>query len=99
MDEESMLTTIDNPYNPFTQFDEWYAFDFQKGYHTPEYLARIAVVSDGLSPADQSLSIENAINEIVFYNFSGKHCRVTRSNFDDVITKRLKENSKQNENA
>lgn len=91
--EESMLTTIDNPYNPFTQWDEWYAFDFQKGYHTPEYLARVAVVSDGLSPADQSLAIEAAIDEIVSYNFSGIHCRVTRENFKDVITNRLKSNS------
>ena len=21
------ITTIDNPYNPFTQFDEWFTFD------------------------------------------------------------------------
>ncbi len=93
--EESMLTTIDNPYNPFTQYDEWYAFDRLMGYHTPEYLARVAIVSDGLSPADQSLSIENAIAEIVAYNFSGKHCRVTKSNFDEVITKRLKNKDEQ----
>lgn len=88
--EESMLTTIDNPYNPFTQYDEWYAFDFHKGYHTPEYLARVAVVSDGLSPADESLAIEDAIAEIVMYNFSGLYCRVTEKNFDEMITKRLK---------
>ena len=37
-----MITTIDNPYNPFTQFDEWYAFDEGKGYCTSGYLARIS---------------------------------------------------------
>lgn len=88
--EDSMLTTADNPYNPFTQYDEWYAFDYQKGYHTPEYLARVVVLSDGLSPADESLSIENAISEIVAYNFNGLYCRVTRENFDKVVTNRLK---------
>lgn len=93
MEEEAMLTTIDNPYNPFTQWDLWYAFDYQKGYHTSEYLARVAVVSDGLSPADQQQAIEDAIGEILFYNFSGKHCRVTRSNFDEVVTKRLQQSS------
>lgn len=89
MDEESMLTTVDNPYNPFTQYDEWYAYDRNQGYNTPEYLARVAIVSDGLSPSDQMIAINNAIAEIVRYNFSGKHCRVTRENFDEVITKRL----------
>ena len=26
--DEAMLTTFDNPYNPFTQFLEWFQFDF-----------------------------------------------------------------------
>jgi hypothetical protein len=47
--QQSMLTTIDNPFNPFTQFDEWNAFDTQQGYYTCAYLARIAKVSDELS--------------------------------------------------
>ncbi len=28
------LTTVDNPYDPFTQWDEWYAYDEGKGYAT-----------------------------------------------------------------
>lgn len=75
---KSMLTTIDNPFDPFDSYDEWYAYDFQQGYHTPGLLARVAVVSDELSEADQSLAIEQAIDEIVSLNVSGLHKKVSR---------------------
>ncbi len=55
---EYMLSTLDNPFNPFHQFNEWYAWDTRKGYHTLGYLARIAVVSDDLSDADQEQAIK-----------------------------------------
>lgn len=38
-DENAMLSTIDNPWNPFTHYDEWKAFDTQQGYNTYETLA------------------------------------------------------------
>lgn len=76
---ESMLTTVDNPYDPFTQFDEWYRFDTQSGYHTSALLARIVRTSDELSDADQSVAIELAIDEIVRENVSGMHRKVTAS--------------------
>lgn len=91
--EEAMLTTIDNPYNPFTQYDEWYAYDRYLGHYTPEYLARVAIVSDGLSPLDQELAIDDAIAEIVALNFNGLYARVTKSNFDKVIKQRKEESS------
>lgn len=75
---EHMLTTIDNPYNPWTQFDEWYAWDEQAGYHTSGFLARIAITSDELSEADQSVAIENAIDEIVRENVLGIYKKVAR---------------------
>ena len=46
------LTTIDNPYDPFAQFDAWFRFDEGKGYHSCAYLARIARTSDQLSGAE-----------------------------------------------
>lgn len=71
-----MLTTTDNPYNPFTQFDDWLRFDEDKGYHTCAYLARIATTSDELSDADQALSNEQAIDEIVEFNLLGLYKKV-----------------------
>lgn len=76
--KESMLTTIDNPYDPFTQYDEWFAFDTQKGYNTCSYLARIAKTSDELSEQDEALAIEQAIDEIVRLNVLGIYLKVTK---------------------
>jgi len=75
---EFMLTTVDNPYDPFTQWDEWYAWDQAAGYHTPGLLARIAKVGDDLADADQHLAIQQAIDEIVEENVLGVFLKVKR---------------------
>lgn len=75
---ESMLTTTDNPYDPFTQFDEWLAFDEAQGYHTCSYLARVTMSSDELSEEEQSTAIESAIDEIISLNILGIYKKVTR---------------------
>ena len=75
---ESMLTTIDNPFNPFDAYDEWYTWDSNAGYHTPSFLARIVVTSDEISQTDQDLAIELAIDEIIKENVSGVYRKVTR---------------------
>jgi hypothetical protein len=73
---EHMLTTVDNPFSPLTQYDEWYAWDERSGYHTTGLLARIVKTSDELSESDQSLAIELAIDEIVSENVSGVHKKI-----------------------
>jgi hypothetical protein len=70
---EHLLTTVDNPYNPSTQFDDWYAFDTAAGYNTLSLLGRIIRTSDDLPETEQSLAIEQAIEEIVKVNVSGIH--------------------------
>jgi hypothetical protein len=76
----SMLTTIDNPYSPFTQYDEWYAFDVNQGYNTCSYLARIAKTSDELSEEDEDQAIEAAIDKIVRLNVLGLYKKVYLDN-------------------
>lgn len=60
-----MLTTKDNPYNPYTHFDEWYVFDETHGYHSCSYLAHVTKTSDELSPTDNEAAIDAAIDEII----------------------------------
>lgn len=73
------LTTIDNPFDPFTQFDAWYAFDNTKGYHTCEYLARIVKTSSELSEAVEEELTESAIDEIISINPLGKYKKVVQA--------------------
>ena len=83
---EYMLTTTDNPFSPFTHFDEWYAFDTGKGYNTLSYLARIVKTSHELSDYDQSLAIQNAIDEIVNQNVLGIYKKVSENENSSTIS-------------
>lgn len=85
--EEFMLTTKDNPYNPFTQWDDWYGFDVSKGYNTCSYLARIATSSHELSEPDHALALNAAIDEIIDLNILGIYIKVSRKFFEDQIKK------------
>ena len=72
-----MLTTIDNPYNPFENFKAWYLFDVQNGYNSSSYLARIARISDEMSDQENDEEIERAIDEIIEYDFMNVYVKVT----------------------
>lgn len=55
------LTTADNPYDFFEQFDQWYQFDTTHGYNTCGLIARFI-------PDDPSFDItkeHEAINDII----------------------------------
>jgi hypothetical protein len=71
-----MLTTVDNPYDPMTQFNDWYVFDTRYGYNTLSLLARIAKVSDDLADPVYEEEINKAIDEIVKENVSGMHKKI-----------------------
>ena len=77
--ENVMLTTIDNPFDPFTQFKEWHQFDEGHGYYTCGYIARIAMTSVELSDEHQAELISDAIDEIVGFNLSGKYKKVYKN--------------------
>jgi hypothetical protein len=60
-----MVTTVDNPYDPRTDFGAWYMWDTGQGYNTSAYLARIAAVAENFPDAVQDRMIESAIDEMI----------------------------------
>lgn len=70
------ISTIDNPYDPFTQFEEWLLFDKEKGYNSCDKLARIARTSDQLSDKMNNEAIEVAIDRIIALDFTNTFIKV-----------------------
>ena len=82
MANEVMLTTIDNPYNPFEQFDLWLLFDKEKGYNTCEYLARIVNLTNDMSEKEIEVATDKAIDDIIVNDPFGIYKKVTS---EDII--------------
>lgn len=66
--EEMMLTTIDNPFDPFTQFQDWYTFDCGKQYYTYNYLDRVVTITKQMTKKEVDEAYNKGMKEIVFYN-------------------------------
>ena len=69
MAKDCMLTTFDNPYNPFDDFTLWLMYDKEQGYDTCERLARIAKLTDDMSQDEIDAEADRAMDEIIFYDF------------------------------
>ena len=82
MANEVMLTTIDNPYNPFEQFDLWLLFDKEKGYNTCEYLARIVNLTNDMSEKEIEVATNRAIDDIIVNDPFGIYKKVTS---EDIV--------------
>lgn len=80
-----MLSTIDNPFNPFEQFDDWNRFDVEKGYYSCSRLARIAKYSDDMSDVESEAENERAIDEIIFYDPIGIYKKFTQEVPDQTL--------------
>ena len=74
-----MLTTFDNPYDPFTQFNEWFMFDsVEKKYNTHSLLARTANLTDDMSQVEYNREVERAIDQIILYDFMNIYKKVRK---------------------
>jgi len=59
------ITTIDNPFNPFEDFDSWFKFDCEKGYYTCSRLARIANLEENMTEEQENQEIERVTNRLI----------------------------------
>lgn len=78
------LTTVDNPFDPFEQFDSWFMFDIEKGYYSCSKLARL-MEANGISIYDSSVTqeeieaaTEKVIDEFIKLDFTDTYKKVKR---------------------
>ena len=78
MANECALTTYDNPFDPFTQFDSWFAFDTEKGYYTCSRIARLTNITDDMSEVEKNEEIERAIDKLIEIDILDVYKKVKR---------------------
>lgn len=83
METEVMLTTFDNPFDPFDEFTQWFLFDVEKGYNTCSYLARIARSSPDFSTIEEKRETERAIDSIIDHDFLNIYKKLTRNSANE----------------
>lgn len=72
------VTTLDNPWDYFTHFDEWNAFDQEKGYNTNAYVARVCMASSEMSDQEYEDAVEAAVDDIVRLNITGNYRKIVK---------------------
>lgn len=59
-----VLSTIDNPYSPHTEYDKWKQWDEDNGYDTEEFVARLVSMEQGFD-VDDELSLNELMDKVV----------------------------------
>lgn len=65
MFREVTATTIDNPFNPFEDFDSWFMFDTENGYYTSSKLARLTKLTDDMTQKEENEEVERAVDRLI----------------------------------
>ena len=76
---ECRLTTVDNPYDPFTEYDSWLLYDMEKGYNSSALLDRVANTSPDLTDDEMNEAVEQAIDDIIKYDFMNIYKKVKKT--------------------
>ena len=76
--KQFMLTTIDNPFDPFEDFTSWLLFDNEHDYHCSEKVMRIANLTDEMTDFEENLEIERAIDVIIENDFMNIYKKLSK---------------------
>ena len=73
-----MLTTFDNPFDPFEDFDNWFQFDIEKGYNSCGKLARFAEINESMTEKEYLMETERAIDRVINVDFLNVYKKVSK---------------------
>lgn len=83
--QDCKVTTMDNPWNPFTHPRDWLRFDTNHGYNTQRWIAFFSVMSPKMDDEMIELEVDAAMNELVEVNPYGLHMKVYKDEADVLI--------------
>lgn len=65
MESEFMLTTVDNPYDPFEQFAQWDLYDKEKGHNTCSLIARLSHMTYDMTQKEENDEYDRVVEAII----------------------------------
>ena len=71
-----MLSTTDNPFNPWTHYDQWFDRDTSRGYNTASYLATVVQLINANDRFSDDDALALAIDDILEFNITGNYVLV-----------------------
>ena len=98
MENTYMLTTFDNPYNPFVDFASWYMFDCENDHNTSGRLARLSNVDNEMTEKEIDEERNRAIDFMLKYDFEGIYFKGTEAEIENWLKER-KNSQKASENV
>lgn len=76
MDDVFLLTTLDNPFNPFDDFTSWYMFDCEKGHNTSSRIARLAQIDSEMSQKEVNEEQIRVMEFILKHDLEDKYVKI-----------------------
>ena len=86
METEFMLTTTDNPYNPFEQFALWNLFDKEHGHNTCELIARLSKISFDMTQKEENEDYDRVVEFIIMHDPHDKYKKFFREEQKATVT-------------
>lgn len=77
--KETWVTTLDNPFDPFKEPENWKRFDEDNGYHTTSLIARFINFADDYDDETFNQCLEDAVDDLVRFNFYGNYRKVVNN--------------------
>jgi hypothetical protein len=102
MENARLLTTFDNPFNPFVDFKKWYLYDCEKEHNTSSRIARLMETNYEMTEKEIDEEEDRVMDFILKYDLEGKYFKGTEEEIQkwlDLNNKRAKVEEKQPEPA
>ena len=87
------ITTIDNPYDPFEEFNNWFLSDIEKGYYTCEKLGRLSNYNELMTEKEEKEETERTIDRLIEIDPLGIYKKVEKYIDQDEENKKDKINN------